>query len=246
MKKLVKEFNERASWLKNGVIYHRGKHGGNVKENTIESIKEAIKDNLAVEIDVLLAGDDNVVVSHDDSLKRVFNVDKKISELSYEEISDLTNGEVPLFKDVLELVNDKIGLMIEVKSNSVGKLEEKVYELLKGYKGRYVIVSFNPFSLRYFKKKDPSIIRGQLSYNYKNSKYNFLLRFILRNMLFNIFSKPYFISYGIESVNMNLLAKYRKKGYFIIGWTYKDERSKNILSKVYDNMIVEGLSIKEF
>ncbi len=245
-RKLIKEFNDNALWLRKGIVYHRGKHDGNVKENTMEAIVKAMEDNLALEMDVRLSKDNMVVLSHDDNLKRVFNVEKNVSELTYEEIKKVTNNGVPLLEDVLNVVNGKIPLMVEVKSSKVGLLENKVYELLKNYKGKYVIVSFNPFTLRYFRKIDSSIIRGQISYNYKSSKMNFFLKFILRNMLLNVFSKPHFISYGIDGENTKLLAKYRKKGYFIIGWTYKDEKDKERLSKIYDNMIIENLQIKEF
>ena len=136
--------------------------------------------------------------------------------------------------------------MIEIKSTKVGVLEEKVIDLLKGYNGRYVVVCFNPMTLRYFRKKAPHIIRGQLSYSYKKSKYNFALKYILSHMLLNFLSKPHFISYGIDGYNKKLLEKYRKKGYFIIGWTYKDEKDKKSLKEIYDNMIMEDLSIKEF
>ena len=101
-------------------------------------------------------------------------------------------------------------------------------------------------TLRYFRKKAPHIIRGQLSYSYKKSKYNFVLKYILSHMLFNFLSKPHFISYGIDGYSKKLLEKYRKKGYFIIGWTYKEEKDKKSLKEVYDNMIMEDLSIKEF
>ena len=66
------------------------------------------------------------------------------------------------------------------------------------------------------------------------------------NKRFNIFSKPHFISYGIDDCDYSLLKKYRRKGYFIIGWTYKSEENKLKLKAVYDNMIIEGLAIKEF
>lgn len=244
--KRIKEFIDKAAWLKKGVLYHRGKHDFNVKENTIEAISGAIEDNLGVEIDVRMSKDGMVVVSHDDSLKRVFNIDRKISECSYEEVKELTLGKIPLLKEVLELVNDKVGLMIEIKSSKVGKLEENVYKILKEYKGRYVIVSFNPMTLSYFRKKDSSIIRGQLSYNYKDSEYNFIVKFILSRMILNFISKPHFISYGIKGYNYKLLAKYHKKGYFIIGWPYDSEKDREKLLEVYDNMIIEGLNIKEF
>ena len=245
-KKIIEEFNQQAGWLKNGMVYHRGKHDDKVKENTMKAFEEAIKDNLAIEYDVRLTKDNKVVVCHDDNLKRVFGIDKKISESTYEEIKEYSNNEVPLFEDVLNLVNDQIGMVVEVKSTGVGRLEEAVYNLLKEYKGRYVIESFNPMCLRYFKKKDPSIIRGQLSYNYENSKYNFIFKVFLRKMWFNIFSNPHFISYGINGYDEKVLAKYRKKGYFIIGWTYNDESRREELSKMFDNMIMEGLSTKEF
>ena len=85
-----------------------------------------------------------------------------------------------------------------------------------------------------------------MSYNYDDSEYNCILKFILRHMLFNVFSKPHFISYGIKNANLNMLAKYRKKGYFIIGWTYNDETNKGVLKNVYDNMIVENIEVREF
>lgn len=245
-KKIVDQFNECASWLKEGMVYHRGKHTKEVKENTMEAFKGAIDDEMAIEYDVRLTKDNKVVVCHDDSLKRVFGIDKNISECTYEEVKRYSNNEVPLFEDVLKLVNNQIGMVIELKSTRVGRLENAVYNILKDYKGKYVIESFNPMCLRYFKKKDPSIIRGQLSYNYENSKYNFIFKAFLRKMWFNIFSNPHFISYGINGYDVKVLAKYRKKGYFIIGWTYNSEDQKEELSKVFDNMIMEGLSTKEF
>lgn len=242
MRKVIKEFNENAQWLKNGVLYHRGKHGGNIKENTLEAFKGAIEDGLGIELDVRITRDKQVVVSHDYNLKRVFDVDKIIENSEYKEIK----GYVPLLVDVLNLVDDKIGVMIEVKSTKVGLLEEELYKILKNYKGRYVIVSFNPSTLRYFKKKDPTIIRGQISYNYDKTNFNCFFKLCLKKMWFNILSKPHFISYGIEGFDRKLLNKYRRRGYFIIGWTYKNEENRFVLKEFYDNMIIEELNIKEF
>lgn len=242
MKKVIKEFNEKAAWLRKGILYHRGRHNKYIKENTIEAFKGAIEDGIGVELDVRLTKDKKVVVSHDSNLKRVFNLDKVIENSNYDEIKEY----IPLFEDVLSLINDKIGVMVEVKSTKVGDLEEELYKILKNYKGRYVIVCFNPMTLKYFRKKDPSIIRGQISYSYKDSTMNGIMRFMLRKMWFNIISKPHFISYCIDDFDYKLLNKYRKKGYFIIGWTYKSEEIKLKLKEVYDNMIVEELAIKEF
>ena len=145
--KLIKEFNANASWLRNGVMYHRGKHNSVVKENTLLAFQGAVDDRLNVEFDVRLTKDEKVVISHDDNLKRVFGGDALISEHTYEEVKQLSNGGVPLLEELLKLVDGKIGLMVEIKSTKVGRLEELVYNILKDYKGKYTVVSFNPFSL---------------------------------------------------------------------------------------------------
>ena len=244
--KRQKEFNEKASWLREGVLYHRGKHSEIVVENTMEAFQGAVDDNLGIEFDVRLTKDEIVVISHDDNLKRVYGVDKNISESTYEEINRLSKGKIPVFTEFLKFIDGRVPLMVEVKSLKVGKLEEKVVEILKNYKGKFVVVSFNPFCLRYFRKRAPEMIRGQLSYSYNKGNHGKIKKFILSRMLLNVYSRPHFISYGLEDVDLKLLAKWKKKGYFIIGWPYKDEKDKEKLSKVYDNMIMEFLNIKEF
>lgn len=246
LKDRLKEFESKASWLRKGVLHHRGKHSSEIRENTMKAMEGAIRDKLGVELDVRLTKDNFVVVAHDDSLQRIYGVDLKISELTYSEVCNYTNGEIPLFSDVLKEIDGKIGVMVEVKSMKVRKLVEQVYNILKDYKGEYVVVSFNPYVLKLFRKLDKSIIRGQLSYSYKDSKINKAFKFCLSHLLFNFISKPHFISYGIENCDYKVLDKMRKKGYFIIGWTYRNNENKEQLIKFYDNMIVEHIELREF
>lgn len=246
LKNRLKEFENKASWLRKGVLYHRGKHNAEIRENTIKAMEGAIKDKLGVELDVRLTKDDFVVVAHDDSLKRIYDVDLKISELTYEEVCNYTNNEVPLFSRVLEKINGEIGVMVEIKPDRVIDLVDKTYDILKEYKGEFVIVSFSPYVLKLIRKKDKSIIRGQLSYSYKDSKLNRFMKFCLSHLLFNFISKPHFISYGIEDCNYKVLNKMKKKGYFIIGWTYRNDKYKEQLVRFYDNMIVEHIELREF
>ena len=65
-------------------------------------------------------------------------------------------------------------------------------------------------------------------------------------MLFNFLSKPHFISYGIKDCDLDFLLKYKQKGYFIIGCTYNNEKNKLKLKRIYDNMIIEDLDVREF
>ena len=69
------------------------------------------------------------------------------------------------FFNVLKAVDGKVELMIELKNtnhkfNKI--LVKEVYELLKDYKGKYVIVSFNPFMLLSYKRLDKNAFIGRV------------------------------------------------------------------------------------
>ena len=115
-------------------IGHRGVRG--IKpENTLESILEAV--NLGfdmAEIDIQMTKDGKIIVFHDYDLKRLFNSNKKISELTYEELLTITD-EIPLLKEVIKNIKDKnMELNIEIKElfQKNGIIEELKY-LLERY-----------------------------------------------------------------------------------------------------------------
>ena len=121
-----------------------------------------------IELDLHVLKDDNVVVFHDKNLHRMTGIDKDIKDCTYDEIKNLklknTDNHIPLFKDVLELVDGKVPLLIELKHDvKVGKLEKETMKYLKKYKGEYAIMSFNPLTLLYFKKENSNIIRRTIS-----------------------------------------------------------------------------------
>lgn len=235
-------------WLYTTPIAHRGLHTNNVPENSLIAFKAALEEGYAIELDVQLSKDDQIVVFHDYSLKRMCNLDKKVNELDYKELKKLklnqTNERIPLLKDVLKLVDGKIPLLIEIKNEKrVGKLEDNVCDLLKDYNGEFAIEAFNPFVLIYIKKTNPQIIRGQLSSSFKNEKMSFIKKLILRNCLLNFLSKPNFIAYNIHDLP-NTIASIHKKKIPIIAWTIKSNKDIKNKKKYYDNIIFEKIKPK--
>lgn len=234
------------NFLKNNLIAHRGMHNINqgIPENTIKAFENAIKNNYIIELDVHILKDNNIVVFHDDNLKRMTGIDKNLKDVTFDEIRNLklqnTNSYIPLFKDVLNLINGKTPIIIELKYDvKSGRLEKKLLELLKNYNGKFVIKSFSPLSIYWFKKHAPNIIRGQLSCDFTKSNYNFIKKFVLRNMLFNIITKPDFISFAIDSFPNKKVANFRKKK-LVLGWTIKTH-SDFLKAKNYcDNFICEN------
>ena len=237
------------SFLKDSLIAHRGYHTKTIPENSIKAFSKAIDNNLIIELDVHLLKDNNIVVFHDDNLKRMTNVDKYLKDLTYDDIKDLkllnTNNKIPLLKDVLKLVDSKVPLIIELKyDRKYGLLESELIKELKNYKGLYAIKSFNPLSLYYFKKHSKNTIRGQLVTSFKNKKMNKLKKIFLRNMFLNFITKPDFISCDIRYIRNKKIQKLRKKK-IVLGWTIKSIDDYDKIKNYCDNYICENVNFKK-
>ncbi len=230
------------NFLKNNLIAHRGLHNKIIPENSIPAFKEAIKNNYIIEFDVHILKDNNVVVFHDDNLKRLTGIDKKIKDTTYNEIKNLklnnTENYIPLLKDVLKLVNGRVPLLIELKfDNKVGLLEDKLIDIMKDYKGLYAYQSFSPFSLIYLKKRT-NMPRGLLVSDFKNNKINIIKKIFLKNMLLNFLVKPDFISVNYNFLNSKKIQKYKNK-LLILTWTIRNndfDKYKDLC----DNFIFES------
>ena len=238
--------NKDLSFLKENIIAHRGMHNikKGVPENSIKAFKEAIKNNYLIELDVHLLKDNTIVVFHDDNLKRMTGIDKKIKDTTYEEVKKLklqnTICTIPTLEETLKIVNGKVPLIIELKTDrKTGLLEKELVKVLKDYKGKYAVKSFNPKTVYWFKKNYPSIIRGQLATGKKSNK-NKIKNYMLKSMVLNKITKPDFISYDIKSVPNKILNKYKNKK-IILTWTIKNKKDLEKAKKYCDNYICENI-----
>ncbi len=233
-------------FLKNRIIAHRGYHdiSKNIPENSIASYKRAIEFGYAIEIDLHLLKDGNIVSMHDDYLERMTGNSKKLVDCTYDEIKDLkllgTEEHIPLLKEILDLVNGRVPLLIEYKyDNKPGLLEEKSMILLKDYKGKYAVQSFNPKSVKWFKDNYKDIPRGQLASSFANEKMCFIKKLILKNVLLFSYNKPDFVSYAIKDLPNSRIGKLRKKGICIFGWTIRDKEAFDFAKKYCDSSVCE-------
>lgn len=190
---------------------HRGLFDNktNAPENSLTAFKLAIDNDYGIELDVRLTKDNIPVVFHDLSLKRVCGLDKKVRELNYSELHELTlfksKEKIPLFTDVLKLLEDKVPVIVELKTTGTDiSVCEIISPILDDFKGIYCVESFNPSILYWYKKNRPNIIRGQLSTNYLRDgiKNDFILYFVLQNLLLNFINKPDFIAFNYKHSNM--------------------------------------------
>lgn len=226
---------------KNRIISHRGIHDNKeIFENTLEAFELAIKEDYIIELDIRLTKDKKIVVFHDINTKRITNKNMIIEESNYDELNNQNIIHIPLMEEVLNLVNGKVPLLIEIKPNkNNGEIESLLVSLLKKYKGKYAIQSFSPKTLYWFKRNHPDILRGQLASKFKKTKISSIKKIILRNMLLNTITKPNFISYKYNELSLAQIKKYQKKKVRIIGWTITNEIEYNHYKKYYDNLICE-------
>ncbi|MBI9013336.1 MAG: glycerophosphodiester phosphodiesterase [Clostridiales bacterium] len=215
-------------WMYNVPIAHRGFFDALAPENSLKSFQQAIDRGFAIELDVQILKDQTLIVFHDEQLKRMTGVEGNLLDCTYDDIKDLrlltTDEKIPTFKEVLECVNGQVPLMIEFKNKfSKTKLEALGYEQLKNYTGEYVIQSFNPISVNWFRKHAPHIIRGQLASRYKNKKMFFILKFVFRNVLTNIITKPDYVIYDIKGLETHIVHKLKKKGMPLFSYTAKSK-----------------------
>ena len=137
------------------IIAHRGA-SFDAPENTLASVHLAWTQNINfVEVDVKLTKDNVLVVFHDETTIRFNQVNKRISEYTFKELSTIDvglfkgekwkNESIPSLEQVLKTIRETIeGTRIEMTFEEVKILWPKVNEFVNTNKREPDINSLNP------------------------------------------------------------------------------------------------------
>lgn len=152
-------------------IGHRGAKG-HIAENTLLSISKAIELGVdGIEIDIFVCKSGELVVFHDKKLDRLTNSHGYIESLEYDsirKISVLGEHKIPTLNEVLELIDGKVFLNIELKGSGTAepthKLLATILKQKKWKPDQFIISSFNWEELEIFyglnKKVPIAILTG--------------------------------------------------------------------------------------
>ena len=185
---------------------HRGLHteDGTVPENSLPAFRAAAEAGYAVEMDVHLTADDQLVVFHDDTLERMCGVPGVIDDFTLAELRALRLGDtdcvIPTFAEALEALGGRVPLLLEVKrGHNNRRLCALTLAALRTYGGPYCVESFDPTIVAWFRRNAPDILRGQLSQPPKDygKALNKPAAAIVGNVLTNVIARPQFIAYKI-------------------------------------------------
>jgi glycerophosphoryl diester phosphodiesterase/endonuclease/exonuclease/phosphatase family metal-dependent hydrolase len=150
------------------ITAHRGA-SFDAPENTLASVNLGWKQRAdSVEVDVFLSKDGKIVVCHDSNLKRLAGVDRRINELTLEELQALDVGKwkdekfagekMPTLAQVLETIPEGKRLFIEVKTGP--EIVEELDRVLKAGKRKpeqTAIISFSSDVIASMKKTRPDL-----------------------------------------------------------------------------------------
>lgn len=141
---------------------HRGL-SSEFTENTIASFQAAAQAGFqAIELDVRLTRDGEVIVLHDASLARTTDGAARVADMRYDEVRSYStqHGPVPRLDDVLSTLRDWRGIWnIEVKARAA---TEPAIHLLEhhGLADRALVTSFDPSALETARSVNDAIARG--------------------------------------------------------------------------------------
>lgn len=151
---------------------------GDCPENTMASFRAAREAGVpGIELDVHLTADCKLAIIHDDSTERTCQDDSgnvvsfAIEKTDWQRLSNLDAGiwkgrdfsgeKIPLLNEVFKVFGSDCYFDIELKSRSTSDrgLERLTAQTISrfGLQSRCIVSSFNPFSLRIFKKYAPEI-----------------------------------------------------------------------------------------
>lgn len=237
---------KKKHWYLTRPIAHRGLHDRKCPENSLSSFEKAIDARFPIECDVRLISDGTVVVFHDDSLQRMTGKRGKVEDLKCEDLKRFklagTKESIPTLEEMLELVDGRTPLLIELKNRSMtGELERATYGLLKSYSGQVAIQSFHPFSVGWFRLFAPKIPRGLLVGELDDTDLPLYQKIILENMLLAPVVAPHFVGVGQDFIRRLPLRISRKLGLPLVAWTiHSDEEAEAVREAGARNIIFEG------
>ncbi|MGN0108706.1 MAG: glycerophosphodiester phosphodiesterase family protein [Bifidobacterium sp.] len=153
---------------------------------------------------------------------------------------------VPLFADVLRVVNGRVPLIVEYKfdDNSLwGERDEALMqrgdELLRRYDGQYVIESFNPAAVQWYRKHRPEVCRGQLAEPPQPGQSDWKGWFA--GLLgFDWMSRPDFVAYDWQGGDLPQMRATRAMGATAVSWTVRSRAELEISDRWFDRHIFEA------
>ncbi|MCH9685882.1 MAG: glycerophosphodiester phosphodiesterase [Deltaproteobacteria bacterium] len=234
-------------WLLARPIAHRGLHDAVHPENSVAAFEAAAEAGLPIELDVQRTHDGGAVVFHDEALSRLTGQPGQVTETSQAELEQLpllgTSQTIPSLDRVLAVVDDRVPIVVEIKASGPrGALERVVRDALRRRPGRYVVQSFDPWSLVWMRRHAPEIPRGMLSTDFRDDaglpRYQ---EVVLEHLMMTPWVRPHYVGYDLRALPHPAPSQLRAAGVPLLAWTVRDAAQLARARSLADNVIFEGV-----
>ena len=221
---------------------HRGLHDAEngIVENTLPAFEAACANGYGMELDIQFSKDLQVVVFHDDTLTRLTGDRRRVDACTLEELRAFhlmgnESARIPTLREVLDTVNGRTPLLIELKNGRRNtRLCEALMEMLADYPGEYLVESFNPLIVAWFRRHAPQVVRGQLVCpmgDYKPKAGN-ISGFFMAGLLLNFLTRPDFVAYDCNTPRF--FSPHFQRFMFhtpMAAWTVRTESMKRLIEQ---------------
>lgn len=226
------------------VVAHRG-FSAIAPENTLASVRKAIECGAdGCEFDVMLTADGVMILSHDVTLKRAANIDKKVVEMTLAEIQQYDVSQVkpefveskqfqgekmPTLDETLALLNESpCKPIIEIKTDGC---EEMVVELIKKYdmEQRCALIDFSAKRTKRYKELNPNLTVAWIcSFDKKKVSENEVIQTVIDTLRE---CKTDLVDINFNNITPEFLKAMKKENIRVWCWTVnKEEDMKRLLS----------------
>jgi glycerophosphoryl diester phosphodiesterase len=230
---------------------HRGLHDikRGLVENTLPAFAAARDAGFGMELDIRFSKDMQLVVFHDDDLLRLAGDARRVRQLTLEELkaiplAGIDSARIPTLREVLDLVDGKTPLLIELKSGpDNARLCQALMDMLADYRGEYIVESFNPLIVAWFRFHAPQVVRGQLvgPLRIYRPTVNGIAAFFMAGLMANFVSRPDFVAYDANA--LRFFSPHLQRFLFrtpMAAWTVRDPALAALIQKRGEISIFEG------
>ena len=222
----------RDTWLMRTPIAHRGLHAARDgrPENSLAAFARCCALGFPAELDVRLTRDGRVVVFHDRTLRRLAGARGRVEDHAVGDLRALrllrTNQRIPRLEEVLELVDGRVPLLLELKSGAPpAALERAVVEALRGYRGEVAIQSFELRTVRELDRHEPPHAIGHLW---------------RRRGIAASEEGVAFVGCHVDRAPRRAVQRRRAAGRVVLAWTVRSPDEAERALRFVDNYIFEG------
>jgi len=214
------------------LVAHRGLQSKNTRENTLAAIKLGNQNpNIhAVEIDVRLTKDNNVVVIHDEDIERTSNGKGMVREMSLDRLKRFNFGtflkrtSISTLDEVLKKFTNDTILIIELKDENHKNilLSTKVLNIVQNYPNLNIwFKSFSKDIILYLKENTNRPVGALVNKNH------------LENLLLDMD----FYSISKKVINKEMINQKNVQNKPVMVWTINTYNDLKLLKSTVDNYI---------